>query len=379
MSYLLGADPELRIIREGVSLCADDWVRDADFDQAFGIDGSALAVELRPEPTNSPTELVQTIRSLLLSGYQTLGFEMQAGTGREGRHPIGGHIHLGVDFVSERVLDYFIGLPLAALEPPSGREYRRTNGYGRWGDYREQPWGWEYRTPSSWLVSPATARIALALAWIVGRNMQELERDVPTRWHKPRWGQESEAFVEQAKIALKKLSNHREYKKIARMLEPFEFLVDVVGDWCEGRNLVDTWRLDSSRPKLPAPRKEEEAVLKGEVSPQPSGIIWGRDVGMDIVRDKCGSVPGTHRLWVVGTKEERGDKLLLSPALFRDKRLRKFLVKNRVPVIAWKHFPRRNGELVVGLPHSLREYKPHQLASTVRLLALNVFGRLEER
>lgn len=379
MDYLLGADPELRLWDKGHSIIADDVIRDGNFDAQFGIDGSSVAVELRPTPTDSPTAMVQGIRGLLLSGYSKLKMEMRAGTGVAGGHPIGGHIHLGIPDVEGRTLDFFIGLPLAALEPARGRSYRREAGYGRWGDYREQPWGWEYRTPSSWLVSPATTRIALALSWIVGKNFWELSKLIPRTWQAPRWDSESDVFTSQANSILGILSNHPDYKHIARMLEPFGFLTDVIGDWSEGRNLVDTWRLDRSKPRLPPPRREEEAKVELETSPHPNGIIWNGDTGMNQIRDMCGTVPGPGRLWVVGIKEGRGDKLHLSPVLFRDKRLRKFLVKSRVAVQAWKKFPRRNGELVVGLPSQMRTYRPDHLASVVRLLALNVFGRLEEK
>ena len=81
----------------------------------------------------------------------------------------------------------------------------------------------------------------------------------------------------------------------------------------------------------------------------------------------------------MGAREDRGDALLLSPALHKDNRLRKFLMKHQVPVATWKNFPRRNGELVVGLPHMLRLDQPERLAALVRLIALNVFNRLEEK
>jgi len=79
----------------------------------------------------------------------------------------GGHIHIGFEGKTKdkinlvRVLDLFLGVPLAFLDPES----KRRELYGKAGACRFKPYGVEYRTPSNvWLKDEAlmfaVARIA---------------------------------------------------------------------------------------------------------------------------------------------------------------------------------------------------------------------------
>jgi len=65
----------------------------------------------------------------------------------------GGHIHVGVEDPSPanmirlgRILDVFIGAPLAAVD----KDKRRRELYGKAGAIRFKPYGLEYRTPSNY-------------------------------------------------------------------------------------------------------------------------------------------------------------------------------------------------------------------------------------
>lgn len=69
----------------------------------------------------------------------------------------GFHIHIGYDDFSEetnikiiKAMDLFLGVPSVIIEPYNER---REVGYGRSGDFRNTPFGVEYRTLSSYMAS----------------------------------------------------------------------------------------------------------------------------------------------------------------------------------------------------------------------------------
>jgi len=404
MSYLLGADPELRLLTaNGETIRARSVISDECYDHQFGMDGDALLAEIRPTPTDSPHEMVRGIRAILKSGYKELGLEMQAGTGKDGGMATGGHLHLGGEKLKNfheysiadtkklsNILDVFIGIPLLALEPPVGRFWRREHsGYGAWSDLRYQHHGVEYRTPSSWLVSPATTRIAVALAWLVIKNLDSLT--IPRHWKTEKrkdYNYKGEEFglllSKLGKKALESLKKLPDYKKVGPMLESFEFLVDVVGDWREGRNVVDTWSLRPKQTSLPPIVEEtnaEDGIVDNLKLPRENGIIWNNDQGMDSVKQICGEIEtaGPRRLWVVGTKKKRGRILLLSPALMVNEGIKRMFTKHEIKIAEWPNFPEKNGEMVVGLPLELRLSDPIKAGMLVRLVALTTFNRLKEK
>jgi hypothetical protein len=90
-----------------------------------------------------------------------------------------GHIHFGFEGNEQlrknlpllaKICDSFIGMPSVMMDPDPKNALRRTM-YGRAGEYRPQPHGFEYRTPSNfWLASGplagfifGAARLALAV------------------------------------------------------------------------------------------------------------------------------------------------------------------------------------------------------------------------
>lgn len=95
MSKLLGADPELLILdRNRDRRSAGNVI--PNYVGAFGVDGSGIAAEIRPQPCDNPAELIRNIRAALLAGYDTTGNETDiwlAGTGHGGGHATGGHLH----------------------------------------------------------------------------------------------------------------------------------------------------------------------------------------------------------------------------------------------------------------------------------------------
>jgi len=157
-----------RVLREDVRLPWGD----------IGVDGAGYPLELRPVPSESPKTLVVNVGHLLLAvpkvvgGYPSTMCEAFA---------IGGHVHIGGigrDDLRDVVaaLDNTLGDIFYDLNP----SVRIRQGYGRRGDWRQQRWGVEYRTPPSSIWShPKVALTFLgAIKWVVQRL---LDGDSPSR------------------------------------------------------------------------------------------------------------------------------------------------------------------------------------------------------
>lgn len=171
----IGTDPELVLAKRGTIVRAGDVIHERD--SRFGVDGHPYTAELRPDPAVHPRDLVESIRKTLASRAEQLSsYTWLAGPWALDK-PLGGHIHFGVPF-EERfrdALNWQFGTILALAEPEVEAKQRRTfpfyNGkpYGALGDVRTKKWGFEYRTPSSFIVSPGTVlgmmTVAKAIIW----------------------------------------------------------------------------------------------------------------------------------------------------------------------------------------------------------------------
>lgn len=416
MTYLLGSDPEMVLLDQGRLVNADDVLGETYQDE-FGIDGANVAAELRPKPANDPLTAVANIRSALSLGMGSEAgeYEWQAGTGH-GHHPLGGHIHLDMEHQGNgttRKLITYIGVPLLAMEPEEGRiGRRRDSGYGNLNDVRRQNWGWEYRAPSSWLVSPTTARIAMTLGYLVARNVDALPAvsmrevadltvqgydtdDRGNECHVYEIAPQSELLA-RSKKALSILCKLPDAKKVLAvdkhnnpircvdLLRPWRMIAEVLGDWNELRDVRQTWQLlpKSPLPSHDPPKKTEQQIFEGERSESnwKDALVWNEgDNNMSRVRRACGEVGsrGT-KIWIVGSRETRGDRLLLSPSLFANVDIREQMEKMCIPFKTWPNYPTRNGDHVIGLPASLRHADTDLAAAVVRYIAHSALGRVQK-
>lgn len=185
---LLGADPEYAL------LMPSGKVAPASRYFGFGVGGAAGAdamrvgrrvaypvAELRPAPAEGPAALAANVRRLLARAAAKVGdpaLRWVAGGMPVPGLALGGHIHIsGAPLTGRllRMLDSCAAYPLALVEDPAGRGRRPR--YGVLGDFRLQPHGgFEYRTLPSWLVSPAAAKAAFALALLCAREALALPR-----------------------------------------------------------------------------------------------------------------------------------------------------------------------------------------------------------
>jgi hypothetical protein len=164
----LGADPEFELVVDGDVVPAEKFLgRTVSLPWGFiGEDGSGDPIELRPRPSADPEILVVNVGRLLLSVPGALG-GVPSTICEE--YPLGGHVHIGgvpseVQEDLARVIDGLLGDLFYSLSA----ELRLSRGYGRRGDWRAKPWGFEYRTPPASVWShPGVALVFLrAIRWV---------------------------------------------------------------------------------------------------------------------------------------------------------------------------------------------------------------------
>ena len=385
---LLGADPEFSLWTPDTDeFCrAENHIRYTSQDTQFGLDGGCMVAELRPRPADDPQEIMKNIRSALRKGLCSSVRELvwRAGAGA-GHCPTGGHLHLGLPFFWENrqniyKLDAFLGYPLIALEHQDTGRARRHAGYGSLGDAREQPWGVEYRTPASWLISPAITSIAMHLAWAVATFFDKLpdpsRKDFPPLTSQAR----VRSYASQNLVILGALVG-KTYV-MDNIVRPWMFYTTVLGDWWERRDMRQTWGL------LPTPtlnqvtglRLSEADLLDATPKNGHSNIIWNETHHhISAIKTLCGALASENQkqLWVVGLKRKRGAAVLVSPTLLKHPKIPRLLLKLNLPFKAWPKHP-RNQEHVLGLPFRLRDADPQACARLTRLVAGTLFQRIEE-
>ncbi|MDP3487974.1 MAG: hypothetical protein Q8S19_08595 [Bacillota bacterium] len=264
----IGADPEfmLRDGRTGRLIMASRFFPreglvgcDARFVKGV-VSGYPLA-ELRPEPSYSPLQLVENIRTtmnkaLRLAPYSNV--QWRAGSMPFAKFPIGGHVHFaGVPLSGQlvRVLDNYLAIPLLLLEEPIAARKRRKK-YGYLGDFRhKQHGGFEYRTPASWLVSPEVTKAVMCLAKVLASEYQLLTQDLflmPSA---------QEAFMTAKRDYFKPhfasiwsdLSKTSTFRLYAKDIEIIETMVKEERTWNERVDIRRTWELPIPRRKVYSP------------------------------------------------------------------------------------------------------------------------------
>lgn len=197
---LLGSDPELFFVKDkrfvsAVGKCKGTKMEPFEFDKGFKVHNDNVAVEFNVPPCKDVDEWVANhhkalkfVRDLakehgcslkIVSDAEFPEEELQTDDAKEfgcnpdfnawlledNRSPdakdtrlrtAGGHVHIGAELTFRekiqvvRLLDIFLGIPLAMKEPKS----RRNELYGAPGAMRDKEYGVEYRTLSNyWLRS----------------------------------------------------------------------------------------------------------------------------------------------------------------------------------------------------------------------------------
>jgi hypothetical protein len=167
----LGADPEFELVVGGRVASASSILRE-DIHLPWGdigVDGAGWPLELRPNPSETARGLVANVGRLLVAVPKVLGgvpstmCEVYA---------IGGHVHIGFETAPDlayqdivKTIDDVLGDILYSLNTRT----RVSAGYGRRGDWRDQRWGVEYRTPPAavWSHPGVALTFVGAIKWAV--------------------------------------------------------------------------------------------------------------------------------------------------------------------------------------------------------------------
>lgn len=181
----IGADPEFILLsrKSGEFVQARHVVKRCN--GVVGTDGCTSTGELRPGvAVDSPLLLTTMVRQAMLSlatVCQREHLSVLAGHYPHGV-PIGGHLHFGVTFdgqhrtALEQLLDPFS----EEVDDLSQRTERERIGYGKAGNTIEtKPWGFEYRVPGSWLLSPAMTLAVITLGTMAVKYTTDLMHDTP--------------------------------------------------------------------------------------------------------------------------------------------------------------------------------------------------------
>lgn len=180
IDFTLGADPEFGVAdSQGRIISGEPFIQDANHPEILndiGLDGNGVTLEVRPAPSANPLEVVSNIRGILRRQVQRkpafLNQRWIAGS-YYGRYPFGGHIHFGGADMRRKItsqdasaiLDQYLGAVSILIEDRAeGMSRRREGRYGHRSNWRPQNHGFEYRVPSSWIVSPYVAASMMCLS-----------------------------------------------------------------------------------------------------------------------------------------------------------------------------------------------------------------------
>lgn len=257
----IGADPEIFLLDRKARLIHANQI--LPFQSEFGNDGHLA--ELRPEFALGPEQLVSNLGRLIKDIPNKLPSGIFPFASSYYRHRCAGfHIHLGLpiellSFAADKTdaflknlvatLDYFVGIPTAALD---SSDYRRFSmEYGNPGDYRLSMRTLEYRTPGGFnLVSPLYAKSMLSIAFFVmEKALHEAEID-SCGWkdmaHVAEYSYLKEKFALPEKGWVKKVMRTRDRSKL---LEVSSAITDKLKQCSCGKDII-TERTQTYKPLI---------------------------------------------------------------------------------------------------------------------------------
>lgn len=176
MSFTLGCDPELICQHRGQFVPAHRYFKS---NSSFGLDGCDSTAEIRPGYSESPIDLTAKIKIIIDYGHSKApDLEFYAGH-YVCEYSIGGHLHFSVEPETKIIesLDTVLGSLSNCIDDKDQRSKRERSGYGKKGAYRRKSYGFEYRTPGSFLLSPSTTLVTLTLAKLTVIGVQENNLD----------------------------------------------------------------------------------------------------------------------------------------------------------------------------------------------------------
>jgi len=161
-SFTIGCDPELICRTNGQFIPAHNYFKSKS---SFGLDGCESTAEIRPGFSESPVDLTSKIYQILDYGHSIApGLEFFSGHFVD-NYAIGGHTHIATESNADIInaLDCVLGSLSNCIDDKVQRQKREKLGYGKRGSYRRKYYGFEYRTPGSFLLSPSVTLVHFTL------------------------------------------------------------------------------------------------------------------------------------------------------------------------------------------------------------------------
>ena len=190
----IGCDPELFLLKKKTNLVSPAYLT-LPKESQLGSDGDLA--ELRPDYALCPEQLMLNLRKLILEIPFKLPLSLfPYASSWEAFRCCGFHIHLGLpiellSFAVEKTdtflrnivsaLDYFVGIPAAALDPDNKRRFNEQ--YGKPGDYKLSMRTLEYRTPGGFhLRTPGYTKNLLISAFKITEEIIKDAEKVSKGW-----------------------------------------------------------------------------------------------------------------------------------------------------------------------------------------------------
>lgn len=175
---MIGLDPEFLLTKDSVKIDCSEVVP-ASSTNPVGTDGEMAGYkdigEFRPTQ-GAPKDLFKTMKGLLAelsvmirdNGSHSTA-KVYCGGGKKLSKAIGGHIHFNIPSSKElvRLLDDFVGKPLLAMK---GAERSGGSSYGRLSAIEVKPYGFEYRTPPSFIGRPEIFEGVVAVSYCLAKT-----------------------------------------------------------------------------------------------------------------------------------------------------------------------------------------------------------------
>jgi Phage phiEco32-like COOH.NH2 ligase-type 2 len=162
-SFTIGCDPELICRRNGQFVAAHNYFKSHS---SFGLDGCESTAEVRPGYSESPVDLTSKIFQILQYGHDKAP-ELEFYSGHfVDDYAIGGHTHFSIEPESKIIegLDIVLGSLSNCIDDKNQKQKRERSGYGKRSAYRRKSYGFEYRTPGSFLLSSSVTLVHFTLA-----------------------------------------------------------------------------------------------------------------------------------------------------------------------------------------------------------------------
>ncbi|MDF2699991.1 MAG: hypothetical protein K0Q49_1547 [Haloplasmataceae bacterium] len=281
----IGADPEclLKDKNNGNLILASHIVKDG---YSIGYDDRSIeaskidhpVLEIRPVYSTNPIDVYQSVRSLLKTLSQNIGFKnigVYAGSVPLYNYWTGGHIHFGTKPNSKLIqaLDNYLALPLLMIEK-SNTARQRNEKYGVLGNFRHKDHGgFEYCTISSWLVSPKITKGVLCLAKVVVEEYLNLSKIYINNYEDVRsyYQIKKDNFRDAIEEIVLEIMKTETYKIYQEEIDYIFNMIEKGEEWAEEKDLRETWKLEIN--------EEEYKIKKACYIPRKTRNKYGIKIG----------------------------------------------------------------------------------------------------